>query len=207
VDAIPEDDAAPAADAAPAPDKCGTQPSASASKCTKKDPASILRGIAHFDPKAYAAGGPDAGGAAPQLSIFLNHRQYAERDEWQQGGHPHAFKFIASPDVTKGEIPFEIDMCELGTAMWTEDDCDFNLVLILDKNGNNTADPISINMVPDQGELSKMTVVQFHCGGTSACLDVTLDCANGQACVTYDSPGACKCAAKSCDSDAITCTK
>jgi hypothetical protein len=183
-------------------DKCGTVPP---SKCMPANGASIIRGIAHFDPAKLASGGPDAGGVSPQLSIFLAHREYAQKPEWAQGGHPHAYKIMQNLDLTKGEIPFAIDMCELGTAMWSEDNCDFNLILVLDKNGNNVADAFSINQVPDQGELSKMTVVQLSCRGTSACMDINLDCVDGQPCVNYDSPGTCACAAETCNSDSVTC--
>ncbi len=184
------------------PDKCGTAPP---SKCMPGNAASVIRGIAHFDPAKLASGGPDGGGIAPQLSIFLAHRQYAQKPEYALGGHPHAYRVMQNLNLTKGEIPFSIDMCELGTAMWSEDNCDFNLILILDKDGNNVADALSINQVPDQGELSKMTVVQLSCRGTSACMDITLDCVDGQPCVNYDTPGTCACAAETCNSDSVTC--
>lgn len=183
-------------------DRCGAP---APSKCKPANPGSVIRGIAHFDPAKYAAGGPDGGAIAPRLAIFLAHRQYAEVPEHALGGHPHGHKTMENVDVTSGEIPFAIDLCELGVAMWSEDNCDFNLILILDKDGNNEASLASINMVPDQGELSKSTVVQVSCRGTSACMDITLDCAEGQKCVNYDTPSTCACAAESCNSDAITC--
>ena len=89
--------------------------------------------------------------------------------------------------------------------MYSEDNCDFNLVIVLDTNGNNDGD--SFNMIPDVGEAAKMTTVQISCHTSSQCLDVTLDCTKGQSCVTYDSPGACKCAPTTCNSKGITCTK
>lgn len=183
------------------PDTCGA---GAPSKCRPANAASVLRGIAHFDPAKFS-GGPDGGDAVPRLAIFLAHRQYAQIPEHALGGHPHADKIMENIDVTKGEIHFAIDLCEHGVAMWTEDNCDFNLILILDKNGNNGPDLTSINMVPDKGELSKMTTVQFSCRGTSACMDINLDCADGQRCVNYDTPSTCACAAESCNSDSVTC--
>lgn len=183
------------------PDKCGTVPP---SKCKPANAASVIRGVAHFDPTKFSAAGAD-GGDAPRLAIFLAHRQYAQVSEHALGGHPHADKIMEHVDVTKGEIPFVIDLCEYGVAMWSEDNCEFNLILILDKNGNNAPNFTSINMVPDMGEPSKMTVVQLSCRGTSACMDITLDCADGQKCVSYDTPSTCACAAESCNSDSVTC--
>jgi hypothetical protein len=138
------------------PDTCGA---GAPSKCRPANAASVIRGVAHFDPAKFA-GGPDGGDAVPRLAIFLAHRQYALIPEHALGGHPHADEIMENIDVTKGEIRFAIDLCEHGVAMWTEDNCDFNLILILDKNGNKGPDLTSINMVPDKGELSKMTVVR-----------------------------------------------
>lgn len=185
-------------DAAATPDKCGAVPK---SLCKTPNPGSVVRGIVHFDP-ALAKG---VDGAKPQLSVFLAHREYAQKEEWLTGGHPHADRILNldTVDLSKGEVPFAIDLCELGVAMWSEDNCGFNLVTILDTNGNNTDD--NFNMIPDVGEAAKMTVVQISCHTASQCLDINLDCTTGQRCVSYGAPGVCKCASTTCDSEGKTC--
>jgi hypothetical protein len=199
----PDDAAASSASDAstlPTSTQCAPTPP---SKCSPKNADSVVRGVARFDPKLVKAAG-----ATPSLWIFLNHRQYTPLgpSEWAQGGHPHAYKSYDTVDFSSGQIPFSIDLCEFETAMWSEDNCDFNLIAMIDVNGNNGPQLSSINMVPDKGEPAKMLTIDISCRAQLPCLDLSLDCSEGQSCVSYTNPGACKCATQSCGTVA-TCTK
>jgi CheY-like chemotaxis protein len=44
-----------------------------------------------------------------------------------------------------GEVPFALDMCSTGTAMWSEENGAFKLVFILDEDGNNDLDEATSN--------------------------------------------------------------
>ena len=67
--------------------------------------------------------------AGAQFVLFKN--------EKLSGGHPHAFAYLKDVDVSAGAAPFSIDLCELGVAMWSEENCGVNLVAILDETGDN----------------------------------------------------------------------
>ncbi len=187
----------------PALDACGAQV---ASKCKPKNPGSVVRGLVHFDP-ALLGGGPIG---ERTLVIYLMHRQFAEPSEWALGGHPHAYKTIPKVDYIKGEASFSIDLCEFGAQMWSEDNCDFNLIAMIDRNGTN--DPTSTFFdsahpaVPDPGEPAAVKTIQISCFAASQCVEMRLDCTDGASCVSYTDPGKCTCAAKSCGGES-TCTK
>jgi hypothetical protein len=187
----------PAQPPPPPTDACGT---VAKSKCTPANPGSVVRGIVKFDPARYA------GKPTPALRVFMHHQFVLRSDENKTGGHPHAFTTSDKIDMVKGEAHFSIDLCELGTAMYSEENCGFNIIALLDENGNNDPDTGGVMaFVPDKGELLKMVPVDVSCRGASQCLSIVADCADGDVCTTYTPPTECKCAATTCPSDDKIC--
>jgi hypothetical protein len=129
-----------------------------------------------------------------------------QTSEAKQGGHPHAWASFPDVDTVKGEARFSIDLCELGPAMWSEENCGFNLVVMIDQNGSNDPDADGITaLVPDKGELVKMVPLDISCRKPSTCLQITADCTDGDTCTTYTPPKTCACAADSCKSPSAFC--
>ena len=166
-------------DASPA-DKCAAVPKPS--KCATD--GAWIRGIAHFDPKHFT-------GASPALRVVLRHSFTLVAGEEAIGGRLHTFASFPVADPSTGEAPFALDMCRLGTGMFSEENGPFHLVLILDENANNDLNAARSNEdaiamgTPDKGELVKMTTLDVSCHAASACVDVTLDCTDGSACTTF----------------------
>lgn len=163
-----------------------------------KNGASIIRGVVRLAP-----GLVPSVGTVGRIVIGLTHHRGL--GEYAQGGHLHWYKVLPKKDLAAGPIPFQLDMCGGGTAMWSEDNCEFNLVVLLDANGNNGVTGEGWQQVPDPGEPATRKVIDLSCRGESPCLDVVLDCVDGASCVSYTDPGACKCAAKTCDSPSTIC--
>ncbi len=188
------------ADAAPA-DKCAKPPS----KSSCGNDSSWVRGTVKFDPSHYKAG------SSPVLRITLRHGFALIKGEENIGGRLHAYDSIPIKDVSKGEIAFALDMCQLGTAMWSEENGSFNLIAILDENGNNDLDKATSNEdaitigTPDKGELVKLVPVDVSCHAASACLELTADCADGASCTTVTPITSCKKKTPSCKSDDAYC--
>ncbi len=182
---------------APATDACGK---VGASMCTPANAGSVVRGIVKFDPAHYA------GKSKPTLRVFMFHQWTLIKGEEKTGGHPHAYVSSDDVDLAKGEARFTIDNCQLGTAMYSEENCGFNIVVMLDENGNNDPDAKGqIAFIPDKGELVKMVPVDVSCHAPSQCLQVTADCVDGDTCTTYAPITACKCSASTCPSDSKYC--
>jgi hypothetical protein len=169
--------------------------------------SSWVRGVVRFDPAHYA-GKP---GVAPVLRVALRHGFTFFAGEEKIGGRLHAYTSIPVADPSKGELPFAVDMCGLGTAMWSEENGKFNIVLILDENGNNDLDKARSNQdaitmgTPDLGELVGMAQVDVSCHGSSACLDVTADCTTGAGCITITPITSCTKRSPGCTSDESYC--
>jgi hypothetical protein len=200
-DTAPPDDTQPPAPAAPTTDACGTIPADSDSMCTTKSASSIVRGVVTFDPPSLA------GKTNVTLRVFMNHQFIVKADEAQEGGHPHAWVSVPNVDVTKGSVDFAIDLCEFGTAMYSEEDCGFNIVTLFDTDGSHDPDKYGIPaLIPKVGDLVKMTPVNVSCHQPSQCLAVTADCTAGSTCVTYTGLTSCKCTTPSCPSDSVICT-
>ena len=114
-------------------------------------------------------------------------------------------------DPSKGEVPFAIDMCDLGTSMWSEENGAFHLVLMLDETGANDLDKATSNEdaivigTAGKGELVKMVDVEVSCKGTSACLDVKVDCADGASCLTFQPVKSCAKKLPGCNSASAFC--
>jgi len=117
------------------------------------------------------------------------------------GGVPHTGVDLGQVDLTQGPVPFELDMCT-GGIMWSEENCSYQLVAVVDTNGNQTA----TNIAPDPGELSgRVQDLSISCSQETDCLEVVVDCA-GPDCVAFDDPTtACACAPESCGSEFVTC--
>ncbi len=172
------------------------------SKCTQQNPASVIRGVVTFDPTHFADG------QSVNLGLFLFHQWTMDPSEAAIGGHPHAYKYVKNVDVTSGQLQFDIDLCELGIAMYSEENCGFNLVVMLDENGDNNPNNGEGALTPTKGELVKLTPLAVSCHGDSQCLSVTADCTGGTACTTYTpiTMSSCVCAANACPSESVICT-
>jgi len=113
---------------------------------------------------------------------------------------------INDVDLAAGPVPFELDMCDGNAAMWSEDNCEYNLVVVLDTNHNNGPSGSSLNLIPDPGEVGWHKLFDLSCKGQSECFDVQFDCLDGQPCIAYEDLGSCKCAPETCNSESIACT-
>ena len=146
----------------------------------------------------------------PVLRLVLRHAFTLMKGEEEIGGRLHAFKSIPVDAPESGEVPFAIDMCELGTAMWSEENGGFHLVMILDEDGNNdieeatSAAEATAKSVAGPNELVKMVDVDVSCHAATACLDVTIDC-TGEACTKITPMESCAAKTPGCKSDDTFC--
>jgi hypothetical protein len=197
----PVDDGGTAADDAAPADNCAAVPTKSG--CS--NPSSWVRGTAHWDPSHFKAGAP-----APVMRVTLRHGFSLIAGEEKIGGRLHSYSTFKI-DPKTGEAPFSIDMCDFGTAMWSEENGTFHLVLMIDENGNNDLNNATSNDdaivlgTPDPNELQKLVDVDVSCHAPSACVDVTLDC-TGTSCLTINPIKSCKRKTPSCKSDDAFCT-
>lgn len=130
------------------------------------------------------------------LVVVLTHEAYSGNI----GGGYH-IDTRQTVDLAEGAAEFQFDMCE-GGEMWTEENCDYSLLVMLDTNGNNNAS----NYLPDPGEpATRYAGLQLSCDAESPCLDIVLDCVDGPDCVTFTSPSTCTCAEDSCNSPIVIC--
>jgi hypothetical protein len=178
-------------------------PVAAPSQCTTPGlahPGSVVRGVAQLAP-----GFTPPAGTRGDLVMYLTHEF---EGQGAYGGVFHAVDRIPNVDFANGPVPFQIDMCHNDIAMYSEDDCAFNLILILDTNSNNF-DPNPNNpqnQVPDIGEAASRQVVSISCQGPSQCVSATLGCADGLSCVAFTDPTtSCVCASQTCNSDYRLC--
>jgi hypothetical protein len=173
-------------------------PVAAASQCATPGtahPGSVVTGVAQL-----ASGFTPSAGTKGSLVMFLTH-QYEGMGA--QGGVFHAEQHIDNVDLSKGPVPFQIDMCHNDIAMYSEDDCTFNLIVILDTNGNNAG---TNNFVPDVGEATSRQLLNVSCMGQPQCVSATLGCDTGLSCVAFTDPtNACTCAPQTCNSDLVLC--
>lgn len=197
--AIPADDAAVAE-----PAEAGTTCAPPPSKSSCGTEGSWVRGTAHFDPSKLKAG------SKPILRVVLRHQFALITGEETIGGRLHAFASVPVTDPGKGEQAFALDMCGLGTAMWSEENGAFHLVLIIDENGDNDLDNATSNEEalvigkPTPGELTKMVDVDVSCHAPASCIDVAVDCV-GASCLTFVPVKSCKAKLPGCTSDDAFC--
>jgi hypothetical protein len=154
------------------------------SRC--KNGGAIVRATVHFDPSARKPGK-----GAPALVVFLRHAFALVPIESTVGGRLHVYKRIklSADQLASGNVSIEVDLCQGGTAMWSEENGPFNLVSILDENGAHdpqTATDEYAFQTPQQGELAKISSdIDVSCNKESPCVDVNLDCADGASCTTF----------------------
>ena len=191
---MPDDAGAETSDDTGVPDKC--MPATAASKCM--NPSSIVRGIATFDPSHFQPG------AKPALRIALRHGFIIDQGEEKFGGRLHAYVNKAIPDLSSGQVAFSIDMCLFGTAMWSEENDKFNLVVHIDENGNNDLLKNG-SPTPDPGELVKLVQVEVSCNAPSPCVELKLDCMAGESCTTITPLTSCTKKMPCCSSDSVYC--
>jgi hypothetical protein len=167
-----------------------------ASKCD--NPGSILRGYVAKDPDSIVTGW------SGNLWVFLTHNWPSQGE---LGGEVKVSVLYEDVDLEDGKpFPFEIDMCDGAFgSMWSEDACEYNLELLLDKNLNATPE----NRLPDENEPAhKVENVFISCEDDSQCLGtILLDCRRGSPCFTFDNADVklCDCAASTCNSDYQHC--
>lgn len=171
------------------------------SKCTTPTDSSVIRGVVTFDPTHFSDG------ENVNLALYLYHQWTMDPSEATIGGHPHAYKYIKGVDVTTGQLAFDIDLCELGVAMYSEENGGFNLVVMLDENKDNDPTRGESALTPTKGELVKLTPLDVSCHGDSQCLQITADCTGGTQCTTYApiSMNSVVCASDKCPSESVVC--
>jgi hypothetical protein len=159
----------------------------------------VVRGVAQLAP-----GFNPPAGTKGDLVMYLTHEY---EGNGAGGGVFHAVDRVPNVDLANGPVPFQVDMCHNDIAMYSEDDCAFNLIVILDTNGNNYDATQSVtNFIPDVGEAANRQVVNVSCQGPSQCLSAVLGCSAGLSCVSFPDPtNACTCAAMTCNSDLRLC--
>jgi hypothetical protein len=167
------------------------------SKCD--NPGSIIRGYVARDPDSIVTGW------SGNLWVFLTHYWPSQGE---LGGEVKASVEYKGVDLEDGKpFPFEIDMCDGSPvgSMWSEDACEYNLSIILDKNGNVTPN----NILPDENEPAhKVENLYISCEDDSQCLGtILLDCRRGSGCFTFDSTKMelCDCAEQTCNSYRRNC--
>jgi hypothetical protein len=167
--------------------------------------SALVRGVAHFDPARV----PDGG--VPVLRLALRHSFVLLGGEEQIGGRLHANISVPVTDVASGSVPFAIDMCLYGTAMWSEENGAFHLIGILDLNGNNDLDQAQSNDEAiamghaDYYEPAGMLDLSISCHQPSPCVSLPLDCIDGTNCTLVTPLNACTKTTPSCPSDDSFC--
>jgi hypothetical protein len=175
--------------------------------CKTGGEAAIIRGVARFDPAKVPSGA--AGNAA--LVVFLRHSWVYREEEATVGGRLHGYDRIRldARALARGTVPFELDLCEFGTAMWSEENGAFNVVGVLDFDGSHDTKTAKGEMefqTPNPGELAKMVKgVEVSCRGASPCIDLPLDCTDGASCTTFQPVTSVACNPSSCASDDAFC--
>ncbi|MEO8874814.1 MAG: hypothetical protein ABI461_04430, partial [Polyangiaceae bacterium] len=162
---------------------------------------------ARFNPALVPAG------VLPELRIALRHNWVEFPTENLIGGRLHTYESIqlTAADVAAGSIAFQLDMCSLGTAMWSEENGPFNIVGILDLNGNNDIDDATSQQTSekkadaDPGEPTGMVQFDLSCHTGSSCLDLRLECIDGTSCTTITPVSSCKKTMPGCASDDAFC--
>lgn len=165
----------------------------------------LVRGVAYFDPSRV----PDGG--APVLRLALRHVFVVVPGEEHIGGRLHANLNVPVTDVASGAVPFTLDMCMFGTAMWSEENGTFHLVGILDLNANNNIDDaLTMEQAtamgrPDFYEPAGMVDVDVSCHQPSPCVALRLDCIDGALCTTVTPVASCTRKTPACPSDDLFC--
>ena len=153
--------------------------------------ASIVRGRVSLAPGLV----PD--GTDGDLVLGLTHFRLGGEEE---GGYHHIDSLVRNVDLADGPVSFSFDMCD-GGEMWSEENCEYNLIAILDLDKNNGAE----DWTPSKGEATGRQLIDLSCTGESPCVELVLDCVDGKGCVTFEPQDECACAPDSCNSPIATC--
>jgi hypothetical protein len=133
---------------------------------------------------------PDATG---DVVVMMTHYRLGS------GSTGGVFHTMATKTGTVGvntTLEVDFDMCA-GGEMWSEENCEFNLWAFVDKNKNQ---------LPDQGEPAGRIITNVSCKVSGMqCFGIVMDCTNGNSCISFQDPGACKCANPGCNSAIKTC--
>ncbi len=125
------------------------------------------------------------------LVLGLVHELY----DGDVGGGYHIHTVIPDVDLTE-PVPFTLDMCA-GGEMWSEDNCEYSLQVILDADGDQGVG----NLVADPGEpAARIDGIWLSCREDAPCLDVVLDCDEGPSCNQFTPLPSCTCDPDSCSS-------
>lgn len=155
--------------------------------------ASIVRAVVRLGDDVAPAG------TRGDLVVALTH-QYGGRGE--SGGVLHFAQRFNDVELAGRTEEVAIDMCSV-SSMWSEDACEYMLVVLLDLDDDNDGD----RLLPDAGEPAAVVgPFALSCTGSSPCLDVALACTDGASCVQFEDPyERCACADTTCDSDVRAC--
>lgn len=138
------------------------------------DDGAAVRGVAYA-----GAEGPTTG----DLVVYLTHVELGEEAD---GGFYHTSVVYEDVDLASGPKKFQVDMCE-GGEMWAAEYGDYNLLVILDQDGDNEPASFDSDRTPDPGEPSaRVSPITLDPGQKSPCFDdVVLDCMDGKDCTAY----------------------
>ena len=132
-----------------------------------------------------------------RLVVLLNH---TELGAGAAGGVPHWGVEVDAVDLRAAPEEVQLDMCMNG-EMWSEENCGYQLIVILDKNDNNGMS----NALPDPGEPAMAIPLELSCNGPPPCLDVELDCLDGSTCAAVPE-AVCTCELpRTCGSPIVAC--
>lgn len=160
-------DAAPGdPDAAPSTAECNA-PTTSA--CGNL--GSLVRGVVTL------AAGTNPDSTSGTLFVALTHRDFGDG---AIGGSGHAAQSYGTVDLSSGSAKFELDMCSTA-EMWSETYGLYNLVIILDTNGDQGFG----NFLPDEGEAAHRLEFNVNPSTSSPCEEIALDCVAGASCTQY----------------------
>ena len=145
----------------------------------------------------------DGGATEGDLVVMLHHARYGAHIPGNHYGEGvHGWVAYRDIDLAAGPVAFEIDMCNasMSTEMWSEENCEYNLIAILDQDGDNAVEAGEVpNAIPSPGEPTGHTELWLSCHGESPCVELVLDCADGGTCLPpEDDLEPCTCTTPSC---------
>ncbi|MEL6344170.1 MAG: hypothetical protein AAFV53_13705 [Myxococcota bacterium] len=168
-------------------------PDASESLCD--NPASIVQ-IAATLPTGAEPGAHD-------VVVAMMHGRHGDPTN---GGHPHWIWRFEDQTMSDTEPTFlEVDMCRGNAIMWSEENCEYNLIVMVDENQNNGLSSNNLAR-PDEGEYAAVQVFNQSCHHDGAYqFELTLDCVDGADCILFNGESGCACADPECPSESGIC--
>ena len=145
-------------------------------------------------------------GTAPGTHDVVVALMHARHGDPQRGGHPHwLWRFKDQPLSAETPVFLEVDMCDGNAVMWSEENCEYVLVVTVDLDGNNgrTSPQLAI---PDPGEWNATQIFDQSCHHPEPYrFELSLDCTEGPACVVFDGEVGCDCRTPACPSESGLC--